>query len=92
MAEASCKFRRPVQFPDNLITVSNIDLETLEDDCFHMSYRMYSEKLGLEFPVAKGDSLIVGYNYRQNKRSNFPQEFLDSIVSSEKELLLEAEE
>ncbi|MBF0349622.1 MAG: acyl-CoA thioesterase [SAR324 cluster bacterium] len=76
LSHIQCRFRAPVTFPDTLSVGTKIT--QIEEDRFIMSYRIVSHKL--QKLVADGDSIIVVYDYQQQKKAAIPEEILKKIL------------
>ena len=68
LASTSCRFKRPVVFPDTL--VGGIAATDLQEDRFTTRYRLVSKAQG--GVVAEGEGLIVTYDYRANQKAPIP--------------------
>ncbi len=75
----SCRFLAPVTFPDTLAVGARIS--SIGDDQVVMEHAAYSRKL--ERPAAKGDAVIVSYDYVAGTRTPFPPETLAAITTLE---------
>ena len=63
----SCKYRFPVEFPDDLVACSRIPVDLIEKDRFTMQYMVWSKTH--ERVAAEGDGTIVMYDYQSGKKS-----------------------
>ena len=79
LASISCRFKRPLTFPDTIYIGAKIT--QIMNDRFTMIYAIASQKLG--FIAAKGESLIVCYDYKNNKKTSLPQNIIDNINNIE---------
>jgi acyl-CoA thioester hydrolase len=70
LASTQCRFRVPLTFPDEILIGTSVT--DLEADRFRMKYGVYS--VGREVLAAEGDGVIVGYDYRQNRKAPFPED------------------
>jgi acyl-CoA thioester hydrolase len=69
LAEASCKFRAPLMYPDTVWI--GVSAGSVEVDRFTMSMRLVSEKLGKI--AAEGTALIVSYDYNAKRKAALPE-------------------
>ena len=71
IAQTSCKYKRPVTFPDNLtIAFSSEVIDEARGD-FRHHYIVYSENQ--DAVVSEGSADIVAYNYKDKKRVPVPE-------------------
>lgn len=77
LGSTSCRFRRPVQFPDT-ITVG-VRVTALEDDRFVHAYRVVSHALGEV--AAEGDGVVVAYDYGKGRKAEIPEKVRRAIES-----------
>ena len=75
LAETSCRFRRPLKYPDRLVVGARVP--TVGDDRFTMEYRIWSEQWGSA--AGKGEGLIVSFDYRAQKRVPLPPSIVAAI-------------
>ena len=75
LAETSCRFRRPLKFPD-VVTVG-ARVPEVGSDRFMMEYRIYSH--AQQVVAAKGDGLIVSFDYRGDRRCDLPTSVRSAI-------------
>jgi len=68
LAETSCRFRRPLTYPDQLQIGARVT--DVGADRFTMEYRIWSDQL--QTAAAKGTGLIVSYDYRNEARCPLP--------------------
>ncbi len=68
LAHTSCQFVQPVNYPDTL-TIHTY-LKKLGESSLINSYRVFSEKKGI---VAKGESVVVFFDYHAQKKAPIPQ-------------------
>lgn len=80
LAETTCKFKRPLKFPEKITVGAKID-EILEDR-FCMKYVVFSENNNQK-AAAEGSGLIVYYDYKNNKKTTLPNEVLSNIKKIE---------
>ena len=59
LASTSCKYKFPVEFPDDLVACSRIPMDSVEEDRFTMKYMVWSKTHGRV--AAEGDGVIVMY-------------------------------
>jgi acyl-CoA thioester hydrolase len=81
VASASCKYRLPLVYPDNIDIACRV--ERLDESRFTMTYRVYSRKL--EKVAAEGDSLLVCFDLKNQTRSFLPPEIADWVRKIEAE-------
>lgn len=68
LASTSCRFRRPVTFPDT-VTVG-VRTPDVEEDRFTHVYRVVSAGTGEV--VAEGEGVVVSYDYREERKAPIP--------------------
>jgi acyl-CoA thioester hydrolase len=68
LAETSCRFRRPLAYPDRVIAATRIG--ELGEDRFVMEYAIYSHALATT--AATGTGLVVSYDYARAARCPLP--------------------
>ncbi len=79
LAQTGCQFILPVQYPDRVKVKAGVS--RIGNKSISLDYELHSEKLGL---VAKGDSIIVCYDYETAKTAPLPQSTRESISLFEK--------
>ena len=72
LAETSCRFRRPLTFPDTVIACARVPLASIEEDRYTMEYLLWSETQ--QTVAAKGSARIVSFDYRKNHKAPVPDE------------------
>lgn len=75
LAETSCRFRRPLTYPDRLVVGARVP--SVGEDRFTMEYRIWSERLGTA--AARGEGLIVSFDYRAQRRVPLPASIAAAI-------------
>ena len=75
----SCRFRAPLAYPDRVSV--GVKVSQIEKDRFMMSYSIFSHKSWRL--VAEGESTIVCYDYRQNRKAPVPDKLKNGIVELE---------
>ena len=75
----SCRFRRPLHFPDTVLTGTRVT--DLEDDRFTMAYRVVS--LDQQAIAAEGSGLIVSYDYTGREKTSLPDPVRGRILELE---------
>ena len=80
LASTQCRFKAPLSYPDSVSV--GVRADGVSEDRFTTLYEIYSHKL--ERIVAKGDGVIVAYDYQTKSKSQFPQSFLDAVKKLEK--------
>lgn len=68
LASTSCRFRRPVAFPDT-VTVG-VRVASVTEDRFIHEYRVVSEALGAV--AAEGEGVVVSYDYGAKSKTPIP--------------------
>lgn len=79
LAETSCRFRRPLKYPDQLVIGARVT--DVGEDRFSMEYRIWSEQW--QGVAAKGTGLLVSYDYRSEKRCPLPDAIRERIAALE---------
>ena len=79
LASTKCRFMAPLTYPDRVFAGSRI--AELGKDRFIMQDALVSERL--QKIVAKGESVLVSYNYRENRKVPLPEEMRRSIAALE---------
>ena len=79
LAETSCRFRRPLTFPDRVTVGARV--KEVGEDRFLMEYRIWSEQW--QGVAAKGTGLLVSYDYRSEKRCPLPDAIRERIAALE---------
>jgi acyl-CoA thioester hydrolase len=79
LAETSCKFRKPLTYPDTVWI--GVRASITDVDRFTMSMCLVSEKL--EKIAAEGAALIVSYDYRAKRKTALPEEIRRNIEAIE---------
>ena len=82
LASIFCKYKAPVTYPDTLYV--GCKTSKISEDRFTSTYAIVSKKL--EKITTEGESIIVSYDYKQNKKVPFPKEIRDKIIEIEKDL------
>ena len=80
LASTQCQFRAPLTFPDNISIATRIaDLDKLVtgEKRFTMQYAVFSESQ--DCIAAKGEGLIVYYDYQQSKSCPVPANIIESF-------------
>ncbi len=78
LAQTSCQFIQPVTFPDDLTI--GVRATKLGRTSIVQEYVVYSDKLGL---VAKGEGVVVCYDFQNNTKIEFPPELKKRILEAE---------
>ncbi len=68
LASLSCDFKKPLVYPDTVRVSARIS--ELHQDRFLMEHRVVSQRLGAL--AAKGNSLVVSFNYREARKVPIP--------------------
>ncbi|MEY8263002.1 MAG: thioesterase family protein [Bermanella sp.] len=80
LGSTQCQFRAPLAFPDHIHIGTRIkerEAIQLGEKRFTMEYAVFSEQQ--DCIAAKGEGLIVYYNYQQGKSCAIPDSILASI-------------
>ncbi len=80
LASTYCNFRIPLTHPDVVSVGSRVT--KLAADRFTMEYIVVSRRL--EKVAAKGEGVLVAYDYRNSKKSTIPEEVKTLILDLEK--------
>jgi len=80
LASTQCKFRIPLSYPDTVSVGARITNK--EEDRFLMEYVVVSHQH--EKIAAKGEGVIVSYDYREKKKVLLPQEIRSRIEALER--------
>jgi acyl-CoA thioester hydrolase len=75
----SCRFRAPLAYPDRVSV--GVKVPQIEKDRFIMSYSIFSHKSWRL--VAEGESTIVCFDYRQNRKAPVPEKLKSGIADLE---------
>ncbi len=75
----SCRFRRPLHFPDTVLTAARVT--ELEEDRFTMTYRAISAEE--QAVAAEGSGLIVSYDYAGRTKTPLPEPVRARILEME---------
>jgi acyl-CoA thioester hydrolase len=75
----SCRFRAPLAYPDRVSVGVNVSL--VDRDRIIMSYSIFSHKSWKL--VAEGESTIVCFDYRQNRKALVPELLKNGIADLE---------
>ena len=79
MATASCRFRRPLTFPDRVICGARVT--EMSADRFTMEYRIVSRTQATV--AAEGSGVIVGYDYGTLGKATVPADVREAIEKLE---------
>ena len=79
LASIQCKFKIPLTYPDAVSVGTRIP--KIEQDRFVMEYRAVSHKS--HAIAAEGESVVVSYNYHENKKTLLPDEMKQRILTLE---------
>jgi acyl-CoA thioester hydrolase len=79
LASIQCRFKTPLTYPDTVSVGTRIP--KIEQDRFVMEYYAVSHKS--QAIVAEGESVVVSYNYRENKKTLLPDEMKQRILTLE---------
>jgi acyl-CoA thioester hydrolase len=84
LASTSCRFKAPLKYPDKILV--GVKVTSIEEDRFTMGHRIVSMKHTRI--VAEGDSVIVTFNYRENRKVCVPVEWRRRILALEGKTIL----
>jgi acyl-CoA thioester hydrolase len=79
LGSAQCKFKIPLTYPDTVSVGTRAP--TIEHDRFVMEYVVVSHRH--QKVAAKGEGVIVSYNYREGKKAPIPPELKQRILDLE---------
>lgn len=78
LASTQCQFRAPLTFPDKIVVGTRIsEIPESGSKRFTMEYAVYSEQH--DTIAAKGEGLIVFYDYQAGKSCEVPDELLQAF-------------
>ena len=75
LSETTCHFRIPLTFPDQVSIGARVS--KIDDSRFIMEYAVVSHKH--EKIAADGTGTLVAFDYRQNKKSSWPETIRQAI-------------
>ena len=75
LASTSCRFRRPVGFPDRV--TAGVRVASVEEDRFTHTYRVV--RTATDEVVAEGEGLVVSYDYGAEGKAPIPAEVRAAI-------------
>ena len=79
LASASCRFRAPLAFPDQVSVGARV--ARVDEDRFVMFYAVYSHRL--QKIAAEGEGTIVCFDYRENRKAPLPEKLKAKIAELE---------
>ncbi len=79
LASAQCQFKLPLTYPDTVSVGTRVP--TIEHDRFVMEYVVVSHRH--QKIAARGEGMIVSYNYREGKKAPIPPELKRRILDLE---------
>jgi len=79
LASIQCRFKIPLTYPETVSVGTRIS--RIEQDRFVMEYRAVGHKS--QAIAAEGESVVVSYNYRENKKTPLPEEMKQRILMLE---------
>lgn len=82
LASTDSKFIFPLKYPDDLVVGVRVETEDMPEDRFEMSYIVWSKTLNR--PAAMGSSIIVYFDYNQEKKTVVPENLRNAILNQEK--------
>ena len=74
LAETSCRFRKPIFYPDTLTVGARI--KSIAKTSFIMEYSVISDASGL---AASGDARLVIYDYKSSKKTDIPDQIKEKL-------------
>jgi acyl-CoA thioester hydrolase len=80
LSEISCKFKIPLSYPDKVLI--GVKVVSIDDDRFIMNHRVVSTNH--QKVAAKGDGVVVAFNYRAGKKVPVPEVVKQRIFDIEK--------
>lgn len=80
LASTQCRFKLPLTYPDTVTVGCRVS--SIEEDRFLMEYLVVSHNH--QAIAAKGEGLIVSFNYQENKKAALPASVKDKIQMLEK--------
>ncbi len=78
LAHTSCRFIKPIVYPDT-VTVGG-RMKSCGTSSLVMEYLIVSEKIG---PAARGEGVIVAFDYRNNKKAEVPEDMRKKLLDFE---------
>lgn len=75
LASTQCQFRAPLSYPDRILIGARI--KEISEKRFTMEYAVFSEEQ--ETIAAKGEGLVVYYDYNQAKSCEIPNAIRDNF-------------
>ena len=78
LAKTSSQFLQPIQYPDNVTVGARV--KSIGNTSFVMEYLIRSEKKGL---AARGDAIMVVFDYTESKKRPIPLEIIHAIKKIE---------
>lgn len=75
LATASCRFRRPVTYPDQLLV--GVRASAVGEDRFTLEYRLVSSRQ--EAVAAEGESVVVCYDHEKGRKAPLPPNVRQAI-------------
>lgn len=83
VASTSCKFKRPIKYPDQLWIAARIS--NVDETRFTMNYAIYSEQA--KAIAATGEALLVAYDLVESRPTELTKEMLAGIQRIEASIL-----
>ncbi len=77
LASTSCRFRRPLAYPDQLTVGARIG--AVDSDRFVMHYAVHSASL--DDIAAVGEGLIVHFDYKNGRKTALPEALRVALIS-----------
>jgi acyl-CoA thioester hydrolase len=82
LASSSCKFKRPLHYPGEIIVQARIDY--IKNSSFCIQHRILNEKGEV---AAEAEDIIVMFDFNKNEKVPFPQELRERAEQFEKRKL-----
>lgn len=85
LASTQCQFKAPLTFPDTITIatrIANLDTLATGEKRFTMEYAVFSENQ--DCIAAKGEGLIVYYDYAHSKSCAVPENILNAFKALQK--------
>ena len=79
LASVNCNFRFPLTFPDTVFVGTRVT--RLGQHSFTMAYALFSQRF--QRLAADGDSVIVSYDYRAERKAPLPEAWRAAIIRTE---------
>jgi acyl-CoA thioester hydrolase len=77
LAETSCKYIRPLNYPDEIYIGVNAVKDSLQKDRFMMAFSVYSTQQ--QTITTKGNALIVFFDFNSNRPHPLPEVVIKAV-------------